>query len=158
MAHIDTGGGGRSKTTSVNLVPFIDLMSVLITFLLLTAVWTQVSIIQIGSSIYGKQTNPSDPKPEMPPQVEVVLKVDVKPSGYVLTIGKQMLSLPLLNGLFDDEGLVSQLKRVKQLYPDKQDAILSVSDELEYEKLIAAMDGLLKSGFPQIAVATGDPK
>ena len=155
MAHIDTGGGGRAKTTSVNLVPFIDLMSVLITFLLLTAVWTQVSMIQIGSSIYGKQ---KDPSPQMPTQVEVVLKVDVKPSGYVLTIGKQILSLPLLNGLFDDEGLVSQLKRVKQLYPDKQDVILSVSDELEYEKLIAAMDGLLKSGFPQIAVATGDPK
>ena len=149
MAHIDTGGGGRAKTTSVNLVPFIDLMSVLITFLLM---------IQIGSSIYGKQKDPSDPNPQMPTQVEVVLKVDVKPSGYVLTIGKQILSLPLLNGLFDDEGLVSQLKRVKQLYPDKQDVILSVSDELEYEKLIAAMDGLLKSGFPQIAVATGDPK
>ena len=158
MAHIDTGGGkGRSKTTTVNLVPFIDLMSVLITFLLITAVWTQVSMIQIGSSIYGKQTDPSQP-PEMPPQVEVVLKVDVKPSGYVLTVGKQIMSLPLLNGLFDDEGLIAQLERVKQLYPEKQDVILSVSDELEYEKLIAAMDSLLKAGFPQIAVATGDPK
>jgi biopolymer transport protein TolR len=35
------GGGGRGKSQNfdLNLVPFIDLLSVLITFLLVTAVW-----------------------------------------------------------------------------------------------------------------------
>ena len=44
MAHIDSGGRGRDVNTELNLVPVIDLMSVLITFLLISAVWTQVSI------------------------------------------------------------------------------------------------------------------
>lgn len=48
MAQIDSGGSkGRAVSVELNLVPFIDLMSVLITFLLITAVWTQVSMIQI---------------------------------------------------------------------------------------------------------------
>ncbi len=58
MAHIESGGSrGRKTNIELNLVPFIDLMSVLITFLLITAVWTQVSMIQIGSSLYGKKTS-----------------------------------------------------------------------------------------------------
>lgn len=69
MAHIESTGGGRKTNLEVNLVPFIDLMSVLITFLLITAVWTQVSMIQIGSSVYGKK---SETKTENPPDVDVV--------------------------------------------------------------------------------------
>jgi biopolymer transport protein ExbD len=158
MAHIDSGdSSGRKKNIELNLVPFIDLMSVLITFLLITAVWTQVSMIQIGSSLYGKRAE-SEPTPTPPPKSDIVLKVDVKEIGYVLTVGKQVISLPLISGQFDDAGLIAQLQRVKQLYPEKADAILTMADALPYEQLIKAMDNLLVSGFSGISVATGGPK
>ena len=52
MGQISSGGHGKKEVAvELNLVPFIDLMSVLITFLLITAVWTQVSMIQIGNSL-----------------------------------------------------------------------------------------------------------
>jgi biopolymer transport protein ExbD len=158
MAHIESGGSsGRKKNIELNLVPFIDLMSVLITFLLITAVWTQVSMIQIGSSLYGKKSD-TQPAPKPPPNADVVLKVDVKEIGYVLTVGKQVISLPMISGQFDDAGLVAQLQRVKQLYPEKVDAILTMADVLPYEQLIKSMDNLLVSGFSAISVATGGPK
>ena len=157
MADIQEGGKrGRSVAVELNLVPFIDLMSVLITFLLITAVWTQVSMIQIGSSLYG-QRNENQPPPEPPPLADLVLKVDVKPAGYVLTVGKQMISLPKTGDDYDNAGLVAQLQRFKQLYPEKNDAIVTVSDELAYELLIKAMDDLLAAGFSSISVATGGP-
>lgn len=157
MAHIDGGdSSGRKKNIELNLVPFIDLMSVLITFLLITAVWTQVSMIQIGSSLYGKKSDDMEASPP-PPNADVVLKVDVKEVGYVLTVGKQVISLPLIGDQFDDAGLVAQLQRVKQLYPDKVDAVVSVADAIPYEQLIKAMDNCLSSGFTAIAVATGGP-
>lgn len=156
MAHIDGGDSrGRKKNIELNLVPFIDLMSVLITFLLITAVWTQVSMVQIGSSLYGKKT---DTEPATPtPNVEIVLKIDVKEVGYVLTVGKQIISLPMIGEQFDEAGLVAQLQRVKQLYPDKVDAVVSVADAIPYEQLIKAMDNCLSTGFSSIAVATGGP-
>jgi len=157
MAQIEGGGGGRKKNVELNLVPVIDLMSVLITFLLITAVWTQVSMIQIGSSIYGKKSD-TEPNPTPPPHADVVLKVDVKEIGYVLTVGKQIISLPMINSQFDDAGLIAQLQRVKQLYPDKTDAVVTVADVMPYEQLIKAMDNLLISGFSAISVATGGPK
>lgn len=157
MAHIDSGdSSGRQRNIELNLVPFIDLMSVLITFLLITAVWTQVSMIQIGSSLYGKKSD-TQPSPTPPPNADVVLKVDVKEIGYVLTVGRQVISLPMVNGQFDDAGLVAQLQRVKQLYPEKLDAVVSVADVISYEQLIKAMDNCLTAGFSAISVATGGP-
>ena len=113
-------------------------------------------MIQIGSSLYGKKSE-TQPAQTPPPHADVVLRVDVKANGYVLTIGKQAFSLPLINSQYDEAGLVAQLQRVKQLYPEKKDAVVAVSDELAYERLIKAMDSLLISGFPAISVATGGP-
>ncbi|AFY00503.1 tolR protein [Bdellovibrio bacteriovorus str. Tiberius] len=88
----------------------------------------------------------------------MVLKVDVKEMGYVLTVGKQVISLPMVNEQFDEAGLVAQLQRVKQLYPEKVDAIVSVADVIPYEQLIKAMDNCLTAGFSAISVATGGPQ
>ena len=157
MAHIEGGkSSGRQKNIELNLVPVIDLMSVLITFLLITAVWSQVSMIQIGGSLYGKKSD-TQPSPTPPPNADVVLKVDVKEVGYVLTVGKQVISLPMVNEQFDDAGLVAQLQRVKQLYPEKVDGIVTVADVIPYEQLIKAMDNMLTAGFTAISVATGGP-
>ncbi len=156
MAHIESGGGkGRKVSLELNLVPFIDLMSVLITFLLITAVWSQVSMIQVGSSLYGKK-NEQQPL-EIPPDADVVLKLDIRPNGYVLAVGKQSLTIPLLNKEYDEAGLLAQLQKAKELYPNKNDAAIAMSDELPYERLIKGMDGFLKAGFPQISVLTGGP-
>src|ERR1044072_524010 len=99
-------GGSDDKTTvDLNLVPIIDLMSVCIIFLLITAVWTQVSMIQIGSSIYGKKT--SDDKPDPPPKSEVPFRLDVRNDGYRLLIGRQDMHFPKVNGQYDQDRLVA---------------------------------------------------
>lgn len=155
MAHIEASSGGRKTSLEVNLVPFIDLMSVLITFLLLTAIWTQVSMIQIGSSIYGKKSE--NQQTEHPPDVDVVLKLDIRPNGYLLTMGKQAITIPLSAGQYDDPALLAQLEKAKQLYPNKIDGAIAMTDELPYERLIRGMDVYLKAGFPSISVLTGGP-
>lgn len=155
MAQIESGGkGGRSTSIELNLVPFIDLMSVLITFLLITAVWTQVSMIQIGSSLYGKKTEDVTP---VPPENDVVLRLDIKPNGYLLVVDKQSTMVPLVNDEYDEAALISLLEKAKQQYPTKSDAAIQMSDELPYERLIHGMDNLLKAGFPAISVLTGGP-
>lgn len=155
MAHIEGGSGGRKTSLELNLVPFIDLMSVLITFLLITAVWTQVSMIQIGSSIYGKKNDGQTPK--IPPEAEVVLKLEIRAKGYTLTVGRQAFNFGVVNGEFDEAGLQAQLEKTKQLYPTKLDAVIMMADELPYERLIKGMDNFLKTGFTAISVATGGP-
>src|ERR1700689_2284782 len=105
MAHIGDDGDGRSSTVDLNLVPIIDLMSTCISFLLITAVWTQVSMIQIGSSIYGKKT--ATGLVEEPKREQIMLKIDVTHSGYVVNLGHQAFSIPRVNDEYDQASLVS---------------------------------------------------
>jgi biopolymer transport protein ExbD len=155
MAHIDTGGRGRDSNFELNLVPFIDLMSVLITFLLISAVWTQVSMIQLGASF----ASPRDPEQKdiVPPPIEdLVLKLEVRANGYVLFVGKEIRTMPMINGAYDNEALLADLSKIKQMYPDKPGVKMAISDEIQYEFVVTAMDVGLKAGFsPELL--TGGP-
>ena len=156
MAHVEEMKGRNSRQSNVelNLVPFIDLMSVCIIFLLITAVWTQVSMIQLGSSIYSKKTSDEPLKP--PPFSEVVLRVDVLPEGFRVLLGKELKSIPKLSDEnYDKEALITHLKKAKKQYPGKQDGVASVRDKVFYKHLISAMDALLIAGFPQVSITTG---
>ncbi len=154
MAYIEKPNtGGRQQVVDLNIVPFIDLMSVCIIFLLITAVWTQISMIQLGSSIYSNKTEEQVIKP--PPFVEVVLRVDVLPEGFRLVVGKNMVSIPNSpDGQYNKDVLVDKLKEVKTKYPEKVDGVASVRDEVQYKHLIEAMDSLLIAGFDQVSITT----
>lgn len=158
MASVDEGGRGkRSSNFEVNLVPFIDLMSVLITFLLITAVWTQVSMIKLGSSLHSKKNTEEVDK--TPPNSDIPLRLDVKDAGHRLIIGSKTVEVPKKsNGDYDRETLVARLMEIKQIYPDKVDAVVTVEEHLKYDFMIQGMDALLEAGFPAISVATGGAK
>lgn len=152
MAQTEESGSGRSANTEVNLIPFIDLMSVLITFLLITAVWTQVSMIQLGSSIYGKKT--SDQITPPPPIADIPLRLDVKETGFRLIVGPDKYNFEKKNNEWVTTELVERLAVVRQMYPDKADATVTVDNEVPYEKMILGMDALLGGGFASISIAT----
>jgi biopolymer transport protein TolR len=155
MAQISTGGRGRDPNVELNLVPVIDLMSVLITFLLISAVWTQVSMIQLGAS-FASPRDPEQKDYKPPPLEDLVLRLDIRANGYILYIGKEVRTLPMLNGTYDKESLLADLSKVKQMYPDKAGIKMAISDEIQYEHVVAAMDLGLKAGFsPELL--TGGP-
>lgn len=152
MAQVEESGSGRGSNVEVNLVPFIDLMSVLITFLLITAVWTQVSMIQLGSSIYGKKS--SDQITPPPPVADIPLRLDVKDFGFRLIVGQEKYMFEKKQGEWQTADLIERLKVVRQMYPEKVDATITVDNEVPYEKLILGMDVLLGERFNSISVAT----
>lgn len=156
MAQIeDSSKSERTVAVDVNLVPFIDLMSVCIIFLLVTAVWTQVSMIQLGSSIYAKRNDSGEVEP--PPRPDVIVKLDIRPDGYVVNVSRNATSIAKKSdGKYDTDKLRATLAQVKQLHPEKNDAILTVADELSYEEMVRGMDSLLNSGFGEVAISTGE--
>jgi biopolymer transport protein ExbD len=69
MAGVDVGGGGgsgrRSVDQEINMIPFIDLLMVTISFLLITAVWTSMGRIDAHATLPGKDgATPTKPKKE----------------------------------------------------------------------------------------------
>ncbi len=152
MAQIDDGDG---INVDVNLVPFIDLMSVLIVFMLLTAVWTQISMIQLGSSIYSKR---QDDEP-IAKQEDKELRLDIKKNGYNLMFAGKAFQIPKKYGeIYDTEGLRKLLLKIKDQNPDQTAAQIMMSEDLRFEIFVEGMDVLLQTKFPNIGVITGEVK
>jgi biopolymer transport protein ExbD len=78
MAGIDVGGGHggkRSVNQEIPLIPFIDFLLCLVSFLLMTAVWTQMSRINADARVPG----PPDPDKELDEQKkDLTLHVEMR--------------------------------------------------------------------------------
>jgi biopolymer transport protein ExbD len=151
MAHVEEGGGGRQVNVEPNLVPFIDLMSVCIIFLLVTAVWTQVSMIELGASVYGKKVGEDTPAAEKA-SIEVVVQVTKK--GYVVKEGRNAFSIRLKESEYDKQSLYDQLRIIKKRNPELNMASISLEDDLKYNEMVEGMDVMLNAGFPEVSVRT----
>lgn len=136
--------GRRSLTADLNLVPYIDLLTCMIAFLLITAVWTQLA--QLKTS----QRNPGLGGDEQPPgaKVEVLVEADT----IHVVVDQERQSLPDKNGGADREGLLALLKKAKELFPDKEDVQIASTDAVLFERLTDVMDKAIAAGFPAVSL------
>lgn len=149
----ESGGGKKSVDFQLNLVPFIDLLSVLISFLLMTSVWTQVAKIDVKQS----PNLPSD-EPTPPPEEEKLnLTVLIKASGYTVTKkGTVVKEIEKKGDDYDAKTLGEVLKQVRAEHPDNEDVNVTSEDKVPYKELITVMDICLEHKLTGISVAGVD--
>src|SRR2546422_1294720 len=82
-----TKGGKKALDAEINLVPFIDLLSCCISFLLITAVWTQIAGLQVSSS-------GGPPEPQQKQEQTVDLKLLLTHKGDQLTMPGAAVEIP----------------------------------------------------------------
>jgi biopolymer transport protein ExbD len=116
------------------LVPMIDIFTVLVTFLLMTAVFSRTVILQLN--LPASQTEFRDPPPGL--QLEVM----VRKTGMVVADRNSGPLAPLPNTAagYDYEGLTTYLKRVKAKFPEKTDASILLEPDTAYDILVQVMD------------------
>ena len=91
---IDGGGGDRKKplNAELNLVPYIDLLTCMVAFLLITAVWTQLARLKIDQRGQSPEETVVDTF-----RVAVVVHDD----GFNVIVGNDQKPLPLKAGDLD---------------------------------------------------------
>ena len=84
----ESGGkkGKKALDANLNLVPFIDLLSCCISFLLITAVWTQISGLQVASS--------GGPPDEQKKEQTIDIKLLLTEKGYALNMAGASIDIP----------------------------------------------------------------
>ncbi|HEY6482483.1 MAG TPA: biopolymer transporter ExbD [Steroidobacteraceae bacterium] len=117
------------------LVPMIDIFTVLVTFLLMTAVFSRTVILQLN--LPASQTEFREPPPGL--QLEVMVRKDQlqvadRNSGPLATLAN---TAP---GSYNYDGLTEYLKRVKARFPDKTDASILLEPDTPYDTLVQVMD------------------
>jgi biopolymer transport protein ExbD len=137
-------GGKKSLMADLNLVPYIDLLTCMVSFLLITAVWTQVS--QLSAHQGGKG---GDDVVD-PPMTRVMVLVNDE--GFNVAVNADRVLIGKRNGDYDFERLNAELKKVKGNFPDKGDIQVASEDSVMFESLARTMDAALSAGFPEVAL------
>ena len=143
------GGGGKRKSLdfTLNLVPFIDLLSCCISFLLITAVWTQLNRIDVQQKGQGQAGEKTE---ETPPELKLVVVVD--DSGYRVAAGSDMVPIPKKNGTYDTPELGKKLADLKREHQDKTDITIASDDLVKYDYIVQTMDTAITSGFKDVSL------
>jgi biopolymer transport protein TolR len=137
-------GGKKSLTADLNLVPYIDLLTCMVAFLLITAVWTQLAQLNV------QQRGPGGDVDSPAPMTRMVLLVGDE--GFNLLVGDERQSIPRQAGTYDFAALARHLKQAKQNHPDKDDLQIAAEDTVIFEPLSQTMDTAIAAGFPLVSL------
>ena len=134
------------KPAELMLVPMIDIFTVLVTFLLMTAVFSRITILELElpSAASGAVSEPT-----------FRLEVIVRREGFELTNGSALIAtIPKVNGEYDLKTLAELALSLKGDYPSADDASVLLEPDIEYDHLIQVMDAIRSAEVP----AAADPK
>ena len=146
-----TKGGKKPLDAEINLVPFIDLLSCCISFLLITAVWTQIAGLQVSSS-------GGPPEPQQKQEQTVDLKLLLTEKGYSLSMAGAAIEIPKVAGkdgviAFDRKALAEKLKTLKISLPEQSAITVQPEDAVAYADLVETVDTCLGEQLRNVTVA-----
>lgn len=136
MIRSRRGGHRRHDAVELNITAFMNLMVILVPFLLITAVFSRLAILELN--LPGSSTEPVDPQ-EQTFQLEVIVRSDK------IEVGDRNQGLlgiypNLEDGEYDYDALSGKLLELKVRYPAKTDASILLESEIEYDTLVQVMD------------------
>lgn len=158
----------RNTEAELNITAFLNLMVVLIPFLLLNAVFAQVTVLNLN--LPAEQEAPPEEKEDedkkLVPEILIYkdrFEVADRTSGRVLKVVENE------DGQHNHDALNEYLQRVKREFPDIRSITVLCEDDTPYEQLIQTMDTarfyteiingqpIRKDLFPDIGIGSAPP-
>lgn len=123
------------ETPELNITTFLNLMVVLIPFLLISAVFSRVAIMELSVPTSSGGTVSNTPN--------FAIEVIVRKAGFEIANGSSVeAAIPKKEGQYDMDMLSKLLLRLKAQYPEKEDATVLMEPDIEYDYLIQVMDAV----------------
>ena len=135
MLRSRKGGRRNIDTAELNITAFMNLMVILVPFLLITAVFSRLAILELN--LPGSSTEPAD-------RQELVFELEVIVREGQIEIGDRNIGAfgiyPNTDEGYDYEALSRKLSEIKQSYPEKTDAAILLESDIPYDTLVQVMD------------------
>jgi len=131
--------GGRHRdieTAELNITAFMNLMVILVPFLLITAVFSRLAILELN--LPGSSSEPADPQ-ELVFQLEIIVRQGQIEVGD-RTVGALGVYPKTADDVYDFDALSEKLSELKDSYPDKTDASILLEADIPYDTLVQVMD------------------
>lgn len=135
MIRSRRGGRHNIETAELNITAFMNLMVILVPFLLMTAVFSRLAILELN--LPGSSTEPADPQ-------ELTFQLEVTVREAQIEVGDRNLGAlgiyPNADTGYDYDALSKKLTEIKDSYPDKTDVAILLESEIPYDTLVQVMD------------------
>jgi biopolymer transport protein ExbD len=133
-------GGGDDD---MNITAFMNLMVILVPFLLITAVFSRLTILQLN--LPGESTPTTQQTEE--DTFEIIVRKD---QLQVATRRTGLLkAIPNVPSGYDTVELANYLKQLKARFPDKTDATVLVEADTSYDTVVQIMDTVRAYTVPE---------
>jgi biopolymer transport protein TolR len=146
-------GSGKDQTFELNLVPFIDVLSTCICFLLMTAIWINVGVLNVSQALGSEP--PANGK--NPPSVIADIKNDGSVQLSLKDVGANkkptMYDVRASGGHIDWERVEAYVGTLQANIPELKTALVMPSARTKYEDVIRIMDMFKKSKITDIGIA-----
>jgi len=129
------------EAPELDITTFMNLMVVLVPFLLITAVFSRITVMEIN--IPAGASGPAD-KPKV--TIEVIVRKDRLELGNGVGVVAKM---PNVDGKYDIATLSDYLQKIKGNYPDKTDATILIEPDIEYDQMVKIMDAVRSAEMKQ---------
>lgn len=124
------------EQVELDITTFLNLMVVLIPFLLVTAVFSRITIQELNLPTEASGGEKTDKATVM---IEVIMRKD----KLQLSDGKRITAtIPRQDGKYNFRKLSEHLLGLKGANGDKEDATILIEPDIEYEDLIHVMDAV----------------
>ena len=132
MARVHHYRRPRKEAPELEMTTFLNLMVVLVPFLLITVVFSRITIAELDLPS-AESKAPGTPTF----RVEVV----VRKAGLEIMDGAQVITeIPKTGDAYDLSKLSEYLVAIKGQYPEKVDASVLLEPDIQYDNLIQIMD------------------
>ena len=127
---------GQHDPGEINITAFMNLMVILVPFLLITAVFSRITILELNLPAAGSAS--ADDEPAF--QLEIIVRnnaieVGDRNAGLIRRIDAGEAG-------HDFQQLSELLQQVKAHFPDKLDASVLLESEIAYDTLVQVMDSV----------------
>ena len=117
----------------LDMTTFLNLMVVLVPFLLITAVFSRITIVELSLPTSTGGAAPSQP--------DFRVEVIVREAGLEIANGSTVIAtLPKVEEAYDLEKFSELVMSLKHDYPNTNDASVLLEPDIEYDHLIQVMD------------------
>ena len=141
---------GDHEPTDINITAFMNLMVILVPFLLITAVFSRITILELNLPAAG--TSQADSEQSF--QLEIIVRANGIEVGD--RNGGLIKRIPISEVGHDYRQLSELLQQVKARFPEKLDATLLLEADIAYDTVVQVMDSIrvtqvVQAGAVQLA-------
>lgn len=134
---------------NLNITPVMNIFLILVPFLLLTAVFVNIAILEFSLPSSDAQAREAAQKKNT-----VVTILTISESGFELrTKGIKFPAIQKGSDGFDYQALIQKLREVKAKHAETEDIIIAPESTIRYETIIKVMDRCRENGFPNISIS-----